>query len=720
MTSLNILQLFFKDTFDVELPLLKQQSFIDPDTKSLKVSTMLSDPLLKRNLIFRHLWKSITGVYPARVIATFYMNSDKFNPNCVDCDDVLKVLGVINPIYTFIKHDMDVMKNVMAEFSKQLEDVNDIKHHLCTKFAKRFGLYLHEVDWKNLNIFQIYKSCMFHKNGHARIKNICHGAMAKKNVKIPSSLYLIDDISSPQTYYSFTEDLVKYLHLTTTNIFTDYVNHSLNFGDEHVTLFDTIGLCCQMDGVFYKNLLGVVGLYIDTSPDSRINLQNLVSAADKHCQGGNKNLVLFYHTSHEDFLNDHTDKTTHIHKISIHDPYMMEFIPKLLSNFVVVSDKKDIIINPVCTNTVSSIFYFVGEWDNTPANTLISYTTIGDYNKFITHSSKHAEQLKMVLSRPVYIIPLKDDDDPLITDDFIQHQWTAHFQHPCPYTVWNTRAYSPVMNVLLYDNFLLKYIESCGGGAKLLQSFNNRDFHSAENAVVAIDNRPNIFTVISILVTFYNLNKEDWKLVLFCNNDNKSFYEKYFESNAVYVTDFYLPYKKFDIENYNDLLKNVSFWKTLEKNDVKKALFVQDDGMIISKGVEHDFLTYDYVGSPWNMEWKHENPNKFIHESINPDMVGNGGLSLRDVSKLALCCEKYADISKQLHYNRMQQQPEDVFFSFCCFKEKMSMPSYQEAQKFAVEQVWDGTNTPYGFHKMWVYRGVEEVEKIFNLFVIKQ
>jgi hypothetical protein len=700
MTS--ILRLFLKDTYDIELPEHRINNII-ANGSSLKIQEIYNDPLLKKNLIFRHLWKSITGVYPPRVVATFYMNSDKFTE---DVKDVLKLLVVVNPIYNFIKPDLEMLSKVYQEYIVEL--TSEVKKALCLKFAFRFGVHMHEIDTTQ-NIYNIYKQCVLHPQAWKRISKICVNTGV--NIEPPTSI--ID-------YYEKSKELILQHDFTSRNVFTDYINKMLNFSDDSVSIFDSINMCCFMDGTFYRSILGTCVLNVNIDVNEYDKIDTLIHTTNKFI-GSSKNLIIFAKDKKkfEKWLAIKED-LGHIHVFSLPEQYLLNYVPKIAQNFINIDCKVNEIQDCILsTNTVSSLFYYIGDncdsYNNTICDNNIK-STLKNYNRVIVSDEKYIQQFKRS-NKHVYVIPCCFDKNDLISKDFVEHQWNAHLQHTCPYSVWNTPSYHPQMNVLLYDQFLLRYIHKIGedGLCSVLNDCDDDNKH----AIVAVDNRENIFTVIAVLVSLYNLERKKWKLIMVCNKKNIDFYKKYFGNNASYITDFYLPSSKFVIDNYNDMLKNPIFWKTLKKNEVEKVLFVQDDGMLVKKGMEKEFFEYDYVGSPWNKEWKNENPNKYIFENINPQLVGNGGVSLRNVKKMEHCCEKYKNISKQLHYDRLQQQPEDVFFSYCCMQEKMNIPGYDIARKFAAEQVWDPKSgiVPYGFHKPWVYHGVHSVNALFTSYL---
>ncbi len=57
--------------------------------------------------------------------------------------------------------------------------------------------------------------------------------------------------------------------------------------------------------------------------------------------------------------------------------------------------------------------------------------------------------------------------------------------------------------------------------------------------------------------------------------------------------------RKFSIETYNAVLKHQHFWRMLQSYGYKKCLVVQDDGFMVNGTNFHKYLEYDYVGAPW-------------------------------------------------------------------------------------------------------------------------
>ena len=121
--------------------------------------------------------------------------------------------------------------------------------------------------------------------------------------------------------------------------------------------------------------------------------------------------------------------------------------------------------------------------------------------------------------------------------------------------------------------------------------------------------------------------------------------------------------------------KNEKFVKSFSKNwkNVKgdKALIFQTDSLLLRSGID-EFLEYDYIGAPWR-------------KPKEGQLVGNGGLSLRSVTKMVEICDKYSP---------NQQIWEDIFF--IKHLKGQGVADYETAKRFSMEDVY--SINPLGVH----------------------
>jgi hypothetical protein len=161
----------------------------------------------------------------------------------------------------------------------------------------------------------------------------------------------------------------------------------------------------------------------------------------------------------------------------------------------------------------------------------------------------------------------------------------------------------------------------------------------------------------------------------------------------------------FHIDIYNNILKNSKFWRSLR---AKKCIVVQNDGFIVREGAE-EFLKYDYVGAPW----ADASGNEYLRDHVNSDMVGNGGLSLRSVSKMIEITDKYVDEKRILFFHNINYIPEDVYF--CKYLKKLEnacMPDKVTANKFSSEETCNSKSV--GIHRLWSYHSTDVLTLYFK------
>eukprot|EP00798_Chlamydomonas_sp_ICE-L_P006088 gene6087-biopygen1226 len=253
-------------------------------------------------------------------------------------------------------------------------------------------------------------------------------------------------------------------------------------------------------------------------------------------------------------------------------------------------------------------------------------------------------------------------------------------------------------------------------------------------SLVVVDNRPNVWSMLSVLVTLDNLDVRRWpRVVVFCAPENEQFVQRSLPPSllpggvelvtVVMESLSYAPplpgQKPFSIEKYSNILKDASFWRRLKEVAVgDMALFVQDDGMIVRPGIEEDeeIMAQDYVGAPWA-----DAPANAELKRLVPTLVGNGGLSLRRVDA---CLDVTEPTTTPVHrmsgggrlFNfNLQPEPEDVFFARSFSTIGCGCPT-GVGERFAMEQRISSSKVsiPFGFHKPWPYLPKEHVAEFMH------
>jgi hypothetical protein len=181
---------------------------------------------------------------------------------------------------------------------------------------------------------------------------------------------------------------------------------------------------------------------------------------------------------------------------------------------------------------------------------------------------------------------------------------------------------------------------------------------------------PRITNLLELVIkNFMWFLHDEWNLVIFHGTENE-LYVKDIVKNMGNVTLINLNVKNLTINDYNNLLKSQNFYD-LTKSDY--ILIFQID-TLLRKKIPIDYLSYSYVGAPWNSKMKWIKP---IIKTIG--QVGNGGLSLRNTK----------DMVKIINFMNSKFKPskinEDIYFSKGCQLLKLKKPSIKLALKFSIE-----------------------------------
>jgi hypothetical protein len=182
-----------------------------------------------------------------------------------------------------------------------------------------------------------------------------------------------------------------------------------------------------------------------------------------------------------------------------------------------------------------------------------------------------------------------------------------------------------------------------------------------------------------VLKNMATLLPDGWKILVFHGNMNGEFVQDIIddmEFPSRFLKPISLDVDNLTIAQYNSMLMSSPFYKCIP---TETMLIFQTDTMILEPTYLSAFLSYDYVGAPWKSGG-----------------VGNGGLSVRKKTKMLTITQTVMPF----------QSNEDVYFSFQTIVPLLK-PSFQEAQKFAVETVF--YEQPFGIHAPWKHLNEHEM-----------
>jgi hypothetical protein len=204
----------------------------------------------------------------------------------------------------------------------------------------------------------------------------------------------------------------------------------------------------------------------------------------------------------------------------------------------------------------------------------------------------------------------------------------------------------------------------------------------------AIIIEPRVHTAFKLVLENFLTHLDDqWDIIIFHGNLNKQMLEELVDSDLkMYKSRIKMIHMKVDnlsFFDYNSLLRCKKFYEYIP---TEMFLVFQLDTLIsdVYKNNIYDFMQYDYVGAPWPMHF--------------PDLVGNGGLSLRRKSKMLQILDEWP-IDPRIN--------EDMYFASYTGLYK---PSYQDAKNFSVECIYHDKS--FGIHQCWEYMSDEQMQII--------
>lgn len=291
-----------------------------------------------------------------------------------------------------------------------------------------------------------------------------------------------------------------------------------------------------------------------------------------------------------------------------------------------------------------------------------------------------------------------------------------HLVTPCP-----LQSLNPLHAHLLVDRCVVRVAIS--RGLFTMPTFATSLPCLAKRVILAIDTRMDpCATVLSLLIALSSVaTPKEWAVRIMCSRRNRFEFERMLGPMCPCATyDDTAPElnsrtKAFDVQySYNLLMKNPDTWRALLPAEV--VLTVQDDGLLIRKGIESlwDTNGWVYLGAPWA-----DKPFNSPLKALVPSLIGNGGLSLRDVAAMISMSEGVTKRERmRLFHTRLEPVPEDVMFASLA----ALLPSPTQAQaarSFSCEQV--PFPEAHGFHKPWPYWSVadthEHMERIISASV---
>jgi mannosyltransferase OCH1-like enzyme len=187
----------------------------------------------------------------------------------------------------------------------------------------------------------------------------------------------------------------------------------------------------------------------------------------------------------------------------------------------------------------------------------------------------------------------------------------------------------------------------------------------------------------------------EWSYTVICGEESFNFYSNMCKNIHPKIKIINTGHAVMSQNMYNNFLLTKEFWNLVNG---EKILIYQEDSFIFKNNID-DFLEWDYIGAPFKMD------------CVQGNNVGNGGLSLRNKSKMIEIIEKVplttVDISqlkqvvkRYMTNSHLDNIPEDIYFSTYLQKTGLGkVADFESAKKFSSETIWNEES--FGMHCMW-------------------
>lgn len=718
-----VLKTFLQLLLDEELT-EKQINDFTKDNKFV-LDTLLGHPKLKVNLVFNTLWKFFFGYFAPESKNKQFIHDTSivfFNDGLID-------VILHSPSFEFVKnisniYNVDHYKAYIEKMKYNIDDKSYIKTYVVTKICQRLGVQCEHSMLQENPLMLYIRLIKALPNAHSPKTQEYTNPISKHSI-IPLHPFK-NNYNTDKIQEAIVDDkhfLVKLLNQPC--ICIEYT-HNITVIKELLELFKkekkrpVVFNLTQTDCSSLRSLAYV----FDTSHEY---IEYVPSVCEKFILVSNKRYPQF-----KSLARDRKHSLYYLHVLeetdileNAHTPHQKSYdhcvtsIPYKMTTQT--SMKIYRIPDPLATglranNTKTTVRILVGQGsvgnpkidDFGPERQVDVYTKVNkrtDYDVVIDiHNEIPMNKIYELGAKNIVIhtprkLPKFNICSPLVfSKQMFEKLWRSHLSVECPHGNPN----NPLNNMILFDEFILNYCDT------VTMSPTNVFNKDAKNTVVLIDNRENALSVLSVYFALANVAKDAWACKVFTSRAAFDYYSGYlsrFGAEIVHLEE--LENTLFDIDVYNGIMKDPGFW---DKVGGEKMLIIQDDGFLMKKGVER-FLEFDYVGAPW----ADVPTNEYIKKNVNKDLVGNGGLSLRDVSKCKHITQKYETEKYTLFSNNIVEIPEDVYFVQYMIKEGFKVANIPNASFFASEQVLHPG--AIGMHKPWPYTHKEHLDRFFATFL---
>jgi Protein of unknown function (DUF5672) len=636
----------------------------------LNIDTIINHHLTKLsvlyNVIFNHLYGTWATKKDFMLFCSDILNIKKNYKNFHVTIDINLVNAILSHYPFFIArvggvHKLNSLQDIVTTTITKLNEAALYTTYICDVLQQKWKYRYNVMDFERMSTANILKTFIKYQ-----LNNV---------------VSCLDDSKVWKKVTGFQPD-----HKELNSIDYEYMNK-----------YEVVQYHLHCDNRFLLQLASYVVIVRDNNDYKDNDLLQLTKSINHHSKK---------HTMVLSIDVDKIDNVRFSYKIES-DIYLI--LPKISTKFYLFSNDKLLSQKVLCTVPTECLLV-----TNNP--TYVKPEQRSLFGLVLTSSSN-----KVLPQNSIYHLPCSIDVCPTkfidIVKDVQLSLWKEYYNMKCPFQTQNSRH-----SGILFANFISLYLQKhIVNIAKTFEDYVENSINTPnipDVSIVSIDNRYNIMTLLSVIVSLYNVIRHkqtrSFNGIIYTSRQSIGKYDDLISKLGlsklilVRVIEMFDDVDLFHMEVYNQVLKSVDFWNTLE---CEKCIIVQDDGFLMNGKYLEDFMRFDYVGAPW----ADAKDNEYIKKHINPGLTGNGGFSIRDVVVSKNICETFTDEKNKLFYHNLNEIPEDVYFVKHMVSSGANVAPFDVARKFAIEQVLSINHV--GFHKFWIYNLPIDSVKVFDSFL---
>ena len=203
-----------------------------------------------------------------------------------------------------------------------------------------------------------------------------------------------------------------------------------------------------------------------------------------------------------------------------------------------------------------------------------------------------------------------------------------------------------------------------------------------------------------------NNSRYKWCILFYCGKGLKTYYLTLFHNIDITIIE--LDTNNFTFMEYNDFLKSLSLWNTI--NSEYTLVFQADCYIFNNPPYTIDYFTdkkCSYIGGNMSYQWK-----ELVYHNINSQYRNfNGGLSLRKTKDMINIIQSFNPEQSIEKVDKFETYGEDVYFTIGAYKLNLKIGNTKDDQHFSCHSII--TDKCFGIHNSDAFLDKKQLLNIY-------